>query len=65
MRALVCSQSSPAKIPELKKLGAEITEVDFNSTAALDAATSRYLRIAGDTLSACGLQDAATRATGK
>ncbi|KAA3439837.1 NmrA family NAD(P)-binding protein [Rufibacter hautae] len=36
----------------------------FTAAAALDAATPRYLRIAGDVLSARGLKEAASQATG-
>jgi uncharacterized protein YbjT (DUF2867 family) len=38
---------------------------EYTAAAALDAATPRYLRIAGNVLSARGLQEAATKATGK
>ncbi len=38
---------------------------EYTAAAALDATTPRYLRIAGNVLSARGLQEAATKATGK
>lgn len=37
---------------------------DYTAAAALDPTTPRYLRIAGDVLSAKGLRDAASEATG-
>jgi hypothetical protein len=37
---------------------------DYTAAAALDPTTPRYLRIAGDVLSAHGLKDAASKATG-
>ncbi|MDO6392061.1 NmrA family NAD(P)-binding protein [Pontibacter sp. BT731] len=38
---------------------------DYTAAAALDPSTPRYLRIAGDVLSARGLKDAASEATGE
>lgn len=38
---------------------------DYTAAAALDPATPRYLRIAGDVLSAHGLMEAASKATGE
>ncbi|PKV63550.1 NmrA family NAD(P)-binding protein [Pontibacter ramchanderi] len=38
---------------------------DYTAAAALDPTTPRYLRIAGDVLSARGLREAATEATGE
>ncbi|WP_299987648.1 aromatic alcohol reductase [uncultured Pontibacter sp.] len=38
---------------------------EYTAAAALDPSTPRYLRIAGDVLSANGLREAATRATGE